>query len=141
MKLDRSRPFGQTFGAEAGALPIFQDNVYFNVRGDVVDCPYNRANSPHLFVRVDTVEPITPPDVVEPIAANVPGAPVEAPVIPPDASKADIADILAGKTDAEIYTAAVKLRAMLDETGDADAFVPDPGDKSLNIGFLLRHGD
>lgn len=131
MRLDRNRPFGQTFGADAGTMPLFQDNVYYNVRGEVVDCHYNREHSPHLFAAAESADSSD-----------------DAPVLPPKgavkvqeeaAEQAGVADLLASKSDAEIYTAALKLRAMLDEADDADKYVPDPTDKDQNVAFMLRH--
>jgi hypothetical protein len=131
MKLDRNRPYGQTYGADVGTMALFQDNVYFKVSGEVADCYYNREHSPHLFEPVEELSVVAPPPG-EPIVVNppAPGEPLD-PV--------SMADLLASKSDAEIYTAAVKLRAMLDEVTDADVFIPDPSDKDLSIAFLLRH--
>lgn len=119
MKLDRSRPFGTTYGPDAGTLPYLQDGVYFNVRGDVVDCPYNRDNHPEAFVEAP--------------------APEEA-VDGGDGPKEDARAFLEEKSEADIFSAAVKLRDALDKTDNFDdKFVPDPMDRAANIEFILRH--
>lgn len=118
MKLDRSRPFGATYGPDAGTLPYHQDGVYFDARGDVVDCKFNRDARPDLF---------------GPVAAAAPDEPK-----PPEAN--DVAAMLAQKTEAEIFTAAVKLRDALDKDESVtESFVPDPNDRQANTDFLVRY--
>lgn len=128
MKLDRTRSFGQTYGDDAGKMPLFQDNVYFTTQGDVADCWYNREHSPHLFASGAADE------VAQPVKSDKTDK-VEKDDKPPDPKAAS----LAAKTDTEVYSAALKLRAMLDESKDADAFVPDPSDRNANTDFILRH--
>jgi hypothetical protein len=123
MKLDRSRPFGATYGPDAGTLPYHQDGVYFDARGDVVDCKFNRDARPDLF---DTAVAATATD------------PGNDNTKPPEVN--DMAAMLAQKTEAEIFTAAVKLRDALDKDESvAESFVPDPNDRQANTDFLLHY--
>lgn len=114
-KLDRSRPVGQTFGQDSATLPFIQDGLYFDVRGELIDCPYNREKDPSAF------------------EADKPNAPV------PDELE-NMKLLMDSKTAAEIYTGAVKLRETLDTAGEVDdPYVPDPSNKEHNIDFILRH--
>lgn len=124
MKLDKSKPFGHTYGPDSATHTYIQNGVYFGPNGEHADVPYNRKHHPHLFQ--------TP--------APVPGAPpVPAgdPVVDTDAPS--ITEELEARTEAEVYVMALKLRDRLDQSDDPDKFVPQPADKALSIEFIARH--
>lgn len=132
MKLDRSQPFGQTYGPDSATHTYMQNGVYFGPDGEHADVPYNRKHHPHLFK-----QPAAPTDP-EPAAEDVTvTAPQDAP--PADAAQPSLVEELEAHTDAEVYVMALKLRDRLDQSDDPDKFVPQPADKALSIEFIARH--
>lgn len=118
--LDRSRPYQNTFGDDAAKFPFFQDGLYFNQAGELMNIPHNQS-----------VYAMRGQD----IALDLEGdhAPAEQTGAPaPD-------DELAGKDAKEIFTIAERLRAQLDVAEDEDNYVPTAEATEANVEFIRRH--
>lgn len=118
--LDRSQPFQTTFGDDAAKFPFFQDGLYFDRHGDLMNIPHNQAvyKDRGLDIALDLAGDTAP--------AEQTGAPA------PD-------DELAGKSAEEIFAIAERLRAQLDVAEDEDNYVPTAEDAEGNVEFIRRH--
>lgn len=116
MKIDFNKPYGRTFGDDAATMPYIQDGLYFDSKGDLVDCQYNKdklASRPPSLAQLETAPTSEPND--------------------PRRS------ILEGKPPLEVFAMAEKLRAKLIEVHDNVEFAPDPENKAANIDFILSN--
>lgn len=145
--LDRSAPYTTTFGPDTASIPFFQNGLYYNQAGDLVDMAHNRMRLAALGKNADEVFATgTDPEKVvgnqlKQSATAAPPAPAMMTLeqtIPPPAV-ADPTDPLAGKSDAQLFAIAERLRAQLDVSEDGDNYVPTIDNAVDNRGFIIRH--
>lgn len=152
--LDRTQPYTTTFGPDTAIIPFFQNGLYYNSKGELVDIPHNRdrfsalglpwpgsqqqqaANAPQQLQPQDD-SPLQPPGQPAPTGLSTANAlPIPPENQPPSP---DPFDPLAGKSAAAIFGISQKLRAQLDVSDDADAYVPTLDNVAGNREFIVRH--
>lgn len=118
--LDRSRPYQNTYGDDAARFPFFQDGLYFNQAGELMNIPHNQSvyASRGQDIAIDLAGDTAAPEQT--------GAPA------PD-------DELAGKSPTEVFAIAERLRAQLDVAEDSDNYVPTAENAAENVEFIRRH--
>lgn len=152
--LDRSKPYTNTFGPDTSTIPFFQNGLYYNHQGNLVDNKHNRLHLASLGINADQflAAPAASavPAASEPGVQNVPVADTNADtnastghsttlslssLEPP----ADDPDPLAGHTDVQVFGLAQRLRAQLDVSEDGDNYVPTLDNAKGNREFVIRH--
>jgi len=139
LSLDRTAPMSTTYGPDTAGIPFYQDGLYFDRAGKLVDMPHNRsvvasrgmsweqaiadgsaAPAPVTYTQLGA-QVVQPPSPAEPVAAESPD------------------DGLGGKSAAQVYAMSQKLRAQLDVEGDADVYVPTLENMEGNLEFIRKH--
>lgn len=132
LTLDRNAPMSVTYGPDTSVFPFYQDGLYFDRQGALVDMQHNRDAVASRGLSWDSAigrEPQAAP--MEPPAPSAVAVMVEA------QPAAD--DGLAGKNAAQMFAIAQKLRAQLDVEADADQYVPTLENVDGNHEFIARH--
>ena len=133
LTLDRSAPMSVTYGPDTSVMPFYQEGLYFDRQGKLVDMPHNRAVIASRGMSWDAATSDPQPTDVQvvgaPKVAELPQ--VVAPTAPDDG--------LGGKNAAQIFAISQKLRAELDVEGDADPYVPTLENMEGNLEFVRRH--
>lgn len=122
LKFNPAQPHTTTYGPDAAKMPYFQNGLYFNNRGDLVDCDHNRST---LASRGSSFAEAT-----KKVKAL--------PVTPADDKKAP-EDPLDAMSPADVFAVAERLRAQLDIANDEDNYVPTLEATDGNVAFIRRH--
>lgn len=133
LTLDRNAPMSVTYGPDTAVIPFYQEGLYFDRQGKLVDMPHNRAQVALRGMKwEDAVAEDAAPTAPEQAIVAPPAAPqVVAPSSPDDG--------LGGKSAAQIFAISQKLRAELDVEGDGDPYVPTLENTDGNLEFVRRH--
>lgn len=137
IRLNRDQPYSTTFGDDAQKFPFFQGGLYFARDGSLLECQHNDdtlrdrshaasivASDEDFGLSGDTDKEVVIGDV------HKDGAPPVNPAV--------LAQLNA-LTDKEVYEAALRARARLDDEGSEDAFNPDVDMRDANVAFIVRH--
>ena len=141
MQLDKSRNYSMTYGPDAARLPFYQDGLYFNAAGEMVDTPYNHEVLAQRGVAAASAAPISTvkvsSDLPPPAASTSPPSP------PPPSLREPNPEVLLQLehlSDEQIYQAAVKARETMDSIHDVtDGYEPNPVDREGNVNFIARN--
>src|SRR5579864_1043006 len=108
--LDRSKAYTVTYGPDASYIPFFQDGFYFDRDGELCNIKHNELQCAARSIRFPYKDAPAPDTEV---SEN--GVKDETPAVDPN-------DPLAGKSAAQVFAIAQKMRAQLDVSGDQDAY-------------------
>ena len=114
LHLDKSKPYQITYGEDADKFPFFQDGLYFDRTGNLMNIEHNRD-----------VYAARGLDFASAIAGDV------APVAQTDS--------MYPKSGAEVFAIADRLRVQLDVEEDNDPYIPTAGARADNVAFIERH--